>query len=329
MPRLYVICGHGAGDPGALGWLDGELQEEAACVRELARRMKLIGGDNVVLAPMDRNAYAESGLLNWSIPKDCEVVELHMDSAGYGARGAHVIYKSGYKADAFDMELARRIAQMFPGRNSSLVGRSDLKNVNQAAARGVPYRLVENGFISNEGDLRKFVEQLDELATLYLEVFGIATVENHVETPSEPVDENAVSAMQVLLNGRLAAFMSEPVEVTGEYDAQTQNGIVRLFQLSSNHDYGAGLVVDGISGGRTRAAIAANPVGMGFETVGNDVWAVKAALVGHGHDVSVKTWEWTDDDALALTVHQQAWGLDADEVCGPVTWATLVGAANV
>ena len=329
MPRLYVICGHGAGDPGALGWLDGELHEEAECVRELARRMKLIGGDNVIIAPTDRNAYAESGLMHWDIPADCQVVELHMDSAGYGAKGAHVIYKAGYSPDAFDMELARRIAQMFPGRNSSLVGRSDLKNVNQAAARGVPYRLVENGFISNEGDLRKFLTQIDELATLYLEVFGIATVENPVETPTEPVDTNAVYEMQQLLNARLAAFMSEPVSVTGEWDAQTQQGIVRLFQLSSNHDYGSGLVVDGISGGKTRAAIAANPVGMGFETVGNDVWAVKAALVGHGHDVSVKTWEWTDDDALALTVHQQAWGLEADEVCGPLTWATLVGAMNV
>ena len=329
MPRLYVIAGHGAGDPGALGWLDGELHEEAECVRELARRMKLIGGDNVVLAPMDRNVYAESGLSHWDIPADCQVVELHMDSAGYGARGAHVIYKAGFTPDEYDIELARRISAMFPGRSSTLVGWTDLQSANQAAPRGIPYRLIENGFISNEGDLRKFLTQIDELATLYLEVFGIATVENPVETPIEPTDSGAIREMQHLLNARLAAFVREPVRVTGEYDAQTQNGIVRLFQLSSNHDYGSGLVVDGISGGMTRAAIAANPVGMGFETVGNDVWAVKAALVGHGHDVSVKTWEWTDDDALALTVHQQAWGLEADEVCGPLTWATLVGAMNV
>lgn len=39
MPRLYVICGHGAGDPGACA---GGLSE-AALVRELACRMAAIG----------------------------------------------------------------------------------------------------------------------------------------------------------------------------------------------------------------------------------------------------------------------------------------------
>lgn len=330
MSRLYVIAGHGAGDPGAGGWLGGRWYDEAERVRALAQRIKDKGGDYVALAPTDRNAYADSGLLNWAIPDGHQVVELHMDSAGVTAGGAHVIYKAGYAPDEYDAELARRLSAMFPGRNSSLVGRSDLKNVNQAALRGVPYRLAENGFISNPSDLAKFNEGIDALAELYLEVFGIATVEDPPEAPEEAAPaEGAVADMQRLLNAHIEPFMGEPVEVTGAWDAQTQRGIVRLFQASSNHDFGSGLVVDGISGGMTRAAIAAHPVGSGYEAAGNDSWAVKAALVGHGHEVDLSTWTWSAGDAAALKAHQRAWGLETDGICGPLTWATLVGAVNV
>ena len=51
--------------------------------------------------------------------------------------------------------------------------RSNLANINRAAARGINYRLAENGFIDNGGDLQKFNEYLDALARIYLESFGI------------------------------------------------------------------------------------------------------------------------------------------------------------
>ena len=39
--------------------------------------------------------------------------------------------------------------------------------------RGINYRLCENGFIDNDGDREKFNGNLDELARIYLECFGI------------------------------------------------------------------------------------------------------------------------------------------------------------
>ena len=60
-----------------------------------------------------------------------------------------------------------------PGRSEKLVRRSDLANPNRAAARGINYRLCENGFIDNDGDREKFNGNLDELARIYLECFGI------------------------------------------------------------------------------------------------------------------------------------------------------------
>lgn len=328
--KLYVVAGHGAGDPGAVGYLDGVRYDEAERVRALARRIKELGGDAVMLSPQELDPYASSGLLLWDIPFGAAVVELHMDSSVSNARGAHVIYKAGLAPDRFDYELARRISEAFPGRASTLVGRGDLKNVNQAAARGLNYRLVENGFISNEGDLRRFNANIDKLARLYLEVFGIDVPDAPVQpVPEAKPAEGAVAEMQRELNKRLAAFMIEECEVSGTWDVQTQLCLVRLLQASHNYDFDSQLVVDGVSGGKTRASVAAHPVGIGYEDAGNDAWAVKAALVGHGHDVDVSTWTWDMAEDAALRVHQRAWSLDVDGICGAATWSTLISAVNV
>lgn len=182
MPRLYVIAGHGNGDPGA----SGNGFDEAERVRILATKIKEHGGDQVILHDFADNAYA-SGALNYiDIPSDCQVVELHMDSAGSGARGAHVIYKAGFSPDDYDIALADFISGVFPGRASKLVGRSDLANVNRAAKRGFPYRLVENGFISNAEDVNIFNSRIDEIAVGYCNVFGISTTPVVPEPEPEP-----------------------------------------------------------------------------------------------------------------------------------------------
>ena len=62
---------------------------------------------------------------------------------------------------------------MFPGRSETIVKRNNLNNVNQAAARGINYRLVEHGFISNFTDATTFEKNIETIAKKYLEVFGI------------------------------------------------------------------------------------------------------------------------------------------------------------
>ena len=51
MSKLFVICGHGAGDPGACG--NG--YQEAERVRALGKRIKELGGNNVMLGDVNRN----------------------------------------------------------------------------------------------------------------------------------------------------------------------------------------------------------------------------------------------------------------------------------
>lgn len=177
MAGLFVICGHGAGDPGA----DGGGYTEAERVRALGRRIKELGGDAVELGDTSRNWYRDGGLN--SLKTDKPVVELHMDASGVpGAHGAHVIIKSGFEPDEYDRALADRLSAMMPGRAEKIVHHSELANVNRAARRGINYRLAENGFIDSPVDLAYFNSHIDDIARAYLAAFGIEPG----STPSEP-----------------------------------------------------------------------------------------------------------------------------------------------
>ena len=169
MAKVFAIAGHGAGDPGACA--NG--YREADQVRKLAARMQALGGSEVIVGDMNRNWYADNGIGRGHCPKGVPVIELHMDSAGAGAKGGHVIIKDGFSPDAIDNALASFIGGFFPGRSKTIVGRSDLANPNRAARAGVNYRLVECGFISDAGDAQKFETQMDELAKGILAAFGV------------------------------------------------------------------------------------------------------------------------------------------------------------
>lgn len=181
MAKLYVVCGHGAGDPGACagGYTEAER------VRALGQRIKELGGYEVVLADTSRNWYEDTkaGGGFHSIAPGCPVVELHMDASGVpNAKGAHIIIKEGFDADDHDEALAKRLAEFMPGRSERIVKTSGLLDPNVCGSRGIDYRLAENGFIDSPEDLAIFNERLDELARIYLEVFGITAS----SAPSEP-----------------------------------------------------------------------------------------------------------------------------------------------
>ena len=184
MAKLYVIAGHGAGDPGACG--NG--YQEAERVRALASRMKALGGSNVEVLDTSRNWYADNGISKLSIPSDAFLVELHMDSATASARGGHVIIYGGYDADDYDKALAKFISGYFPGRSTTISKRTDLANPNRAAQRGINYRLLETCFISNASDISKFNSNIDEVAKGILGAFGIS-VTTTTNTSTSKKDE--------------------------------------------------------------------------------------------------------------------------------------------
>lgn len=183
MTKLFVICGHGAGDPGACG--NG--YQEAERVRALGKRIKELGGNNVMLGDVNRNYYADNGISSLTISKDYQIVELHMDSASATARGAHVIIKGGLNPDKYDIALAKFVSGMFPGRSVTISKRSDLANPARAYAKGYAYRLIECGFISNAEDVKVFNSGIDKLAKGILKCFGIGVQAASKPTASKPV----------------------------------------------------------------------------------------------------------------------------------------------
>ena len=168
--KLYLIAGHGAGDSGACG--NGYQEQER--VRKLVERIKYFGKDDVVVLDTKRNWYADRGILSLTIPNDCALLECHMDSAGKGAHGGHVIIAKGLGGpDEYDKALAKLMVDIFPGRANSIVERGDLANPNRAKKRGINYRLVEFGFISDANDVNTFNTRMDEIAVKVLSCFGI------------------------------------------------------------------------------------------------------------------------------------------------------------
>lgn len=130
MAHLYVIAGHGAGDCGAVGYG----YTEAERVRALASRLSALGGGNVTVADMNRNWYADNGIMSLNIPKDWQILELHMDSAGASAKGGHVIINSAYSADQYDTALASFIGS----RSSRGVQKISFREVTSPTRTGLP-----------------------------------------------------------------------------------------------------------------------------------------------------------------------------------------------
>lgn len=184
MNGIFVIAGHGAGDSGAVG--NG--YTEAERVRALASKIKDLGGNKVMLGDFNRNYYADNGISRLSLPSGWQIVELHMDSGVKTARGGHVIIKSGFNPDTYDVALSNTIGTIFPGRANKIVKRSDLANPNRAAAKGYSYRLIENGFISNAEDVKIFNSKMEQIAREILGDFGIKTA-----SAPEPIDGNVKS----------------------------------------------------------------------------------------------------------------------------------------
>lgn len=203
MAHLFVIAGHGAGDPGA----SGNGYTEAERVRTLAAKLRAYGGEDVTLADTGRDWYADNGISSLSIPKSWQIIELHMDSAAASARGGHVIISSKYEPDKYDKALAQAISAILPGRSQTIVKRGDLANPKRAAAKGYSYRLLECGFISSAEDVKIFNARTDDIAKRILGAFeisvsGTGSGSDTVSGGSKPAGPGEIKPPQLAADGK-------------------------------------------------------------------------------------------------------------------------------
>lgn len=322
--HIYVIAGHGAGDSGAVG--HGYQEQER--VRVLAQRMADLGGEYVHLHPFKDNAYASKAISGLTIPKDWQIVELHMDSSATStAKGAHVIIKAGFEPDQYDKAIEAFITEMFPGRSVTISKRDNLANVNRAAAKGYGYRLVENGFISNAGDVAKFNANIDAIARGYLAAFGIPANGAPAATvpQAEQKVENATAAVKgnaLILNGQkwLNAEYGLAIAEDGYYGPETKKAIVKAYQHELNMQFGKGLAVDGIFGPKTKAATVNVKKGAN----GNLTRVLQLALICHGYSKGGFDGIFGSGTDADVRQFQRAKGLGVDGIAGKATFEELL-----
>lgn len=226
MTKLFIIAGHGAGDPGACA--NG--YQEAERVRVLAKRVKELGGSDVMLGDVNRNYYADGGINYLDISTEYKLLELHMDAASASARGGHVIINGNYSADEWDEALAAMISKILPGRSKTIVGRTDLANPSRAAARGYNYRLMECGFITNAEDVAIFNANIDTIAKGILAAFGIEGGESVMPvepTPSQPATSDLESLGKVTVRYR-AKVNGEWLEEVTDFNNYNGDGFAGL-----------------------------------------------------------------------------------------------------
>ena len=234
MAHIFIIAGHGDGDPGA----SGNGYKEYERVRALAKRIKAYGGDNVTVGDTGRDWYKDNLISSLNISKNWQIVELHMDgSSASSARGGHVIINSGYDPDKYDKALAEFISGILPGRTSTIVKRSDLANPKRAAAKGYPYRLLECGFITNAQDVKIFNGRMDDIAKGILSAFVIKASGSAAGT-SKPAESKPAASTS---KPAASASKAEQLKVDGWWGKDTTKRLQRIFKtpvdgIVSNQD---------------------------------------------------------------------------------------------
>lgn len=175
MATHLIVYGHGAGDPGAIGNGTNERDFNRKTLHPYLKKWADKSKDSFVFFDTSgsRDMYQETangwGMHSIKSSQYASVTEIHEDGAGPTATGGHNIVSSSLKADKNDFNLALVIKKIVDWwgsvKNSQGISyRSDLLNLNVAAQRGINYRLMELGFITNSNDMTKIKNNLDQYA---------------------------------------------------------------------------------------------------------------------------------------------------------------------
>lgn len=179
MRKVLIVCGHGYNDPGAVGNGTNERDFTRYSLKpEIEKWAKQLKNTQISFYDISKDLYQDTaggwGLYNISSSQYDEVVEIHLDAASSTATGGHVIINSGLNPDSVDLNLGKAIKEVVGwwggvANTQGVKGRDNLLNCNVAAQRGINYRLIEIGFITNTNDMSKIRSNLSYYAKLIVE----------------------------------------------------------------------------------------------------------------------------------------------------------------
>ena len=135
-------------------------------------------------------------------------------------------------------------------------------------------------------------------------------------------DNKFIPMIKAYINGQTVTSNPAPAQPTQQPTASTTNGgkyIVRYLQTVLNSQYGAGLVVDGLYGPKTEAAIRTLKVGSRGDHV---IWLQKA-LVNRGHKIDTDG-IFGEKTKQAVIAYQKSRGLTADGLAGKGTHKAII-----
>ena len=187
---MLLICGHGAGDPGACacGYKEAEL------VREIAPSLKNILSQYAEVTIFDtyKNMYKylkagnsfNFGLYDY-------VFELHFNASvgdikGNGkTTGTEILVHTSEKGTSVEQAIVNNIAAL-GFKNRGVKKRSDLLNMNTCKKRqGVSYALLETCFIDDLDDMKLYNAKkdllIDAIASGIVDGFGLRPKNNKVD----------------------------------------------------------------------------------------------------------------------------------------------------
>ena len=135
-------------------------------------------------------------------------------------------------------------------------------------------------------------------------------------------DGKFIPMVKAYINGQTVTSTPTPTQPTQQPTASTTNSgkyIVRYLQTVLNAQYGAGLVVDGLYGPKTEAAIRTLKVGSRGDHV---IWLQKA-LVNRGHKIDTDG-IFGEKTKQAVIAYQKSRGLTADGLAGKGTHKAII-----
>lgn len=199
MANHLIVYGHGGIDPGAIGNGTNERDFNRKILHPYIKKWTDKSKDNFTFYDVSgsKNLYAETangwGLYSMTSKSYASITELHEDAAASSAAtGGHTIVNSSFLADKHDLSLASIINKIVGWwgsvKNSKGISyRNNLLNCNVAANRGINYRLMELGFITNSSDMSKIRNNLDAYARGIVEgITGETLGDTTAKQPSTP-----------------------------------------------------------------------------------------------------------------------------------------------
>lgn len=173
MCKILLISGHGAGDPGAMGTLNGVTYKEADLTRELTEliqpTLEQEYGAAVERYPIERNAYADfmSNRLALDLTGYHYILEVHFNAFQKNAdgdiKGMEIYTTYSRKDTATERYILDKVRATGIDTDRGLK-RYDWSVIAAAERKKSPAALLEVCFIDDEDDMKKYLADKGKIA---------------------------------------------------------------------------------------------------------------------------------------------------------------------